>query len=426
MKFVHAADLHLDSPYKSILSLNEALGEALRRLGNLAFDNLIQYCIEKQLDFLLIAGDSFDSASGSLAAQHRFLKGMDQLDKNGIEVYLICGNHDPETQWSTSFQLPSNVHRFGSKSVERLDFKSGDLWRASIYGVSFDKREVYENWAKQFQREDKVPFAIGMLHGSLGGRTGHEPYCPFSLEDLRISGMDYWALGHIHKREVVLPSDPVAIYPGNLQGRHFNESGAKGCYLVEVDQNQVIKTQFQALSSVEFHRKVFDLTGVDSLGEFTEMLLGFRSQLLNENDSKSHLVKAELLGATPLFQELQKESQVRDLFDSLNAENDYDASFVFFDQPVNRTQAEINLEERKGSSDFVADLLQAFDHLKSDPSQFNEILEEINDEISGHKSYKYLREYKAEFEKEENQEEVIEFALQRCVEGLFVDQNAKQ
>ena len=418
-KFVHAADLHLDSPYKGIRDYNEGLGEALRKAGRRAFENLIDLCVDEKVDFLLISGDSFDSGSGSLAAQSYFIKGMKNLEKHDIGVYLICGNHDPLKSWSSGLQMPDNVTRFESDLPEAVFFeKKGDK-KAVIYGHSFLKKEEFRNLAAEFSHHHPSLFGIGMLHGNLSSHTGHEPYCPFSAEDLRVSGMDYWALGHIHKREVVLGGAPLAIYPGNIQGRHFNESGDKGCYLVEVRGKTIADYSFKSLSPLLFERAELDLSEINGADGFVDGFRELEQSYREAHPGKSFLVKAVLRGRSRLFNSLMDEKELDALIDEVNHGVQFDEDFVFFDRPVNKTGPVIDLDERKESSDFVADLLKEFEKLKGDEELVSNHLESIVDELRGHLSYRHIKEYRPEWQSPEGQREFLEAALQRCIYGLF-------
>nr|MBS0036813.1 DNA repair exonuclease [Saprospiraceae bacterium] len=425
-KFIHAADLHLDSPFKNILSLNPELGDVLRKSSVAAFHNLVDICIQEEIDFLLVSGDSFDSGSGSLAAQNIFIGGMRKLEDANIRVYIICGNHDPLSSWSRALKLPANVHRFESGSPQFQLFEKNGKPAAAIHGVSFKEREEKRNLAVQFSKKSGHPFSIAMLHGNLGQNTGHEPYCPFIAEDLRASEMDYWALGHIHKREVVLEGIPTAVYPGNLQGRHFNEPGEKGSYLVEVENQSVSNLYFKSLAPLIFHRKSIDLSNTHDLASFIVLLENLKLELEEEMPEHSHLIKAEFTGRTQLFQVLMDETELTELFGQLNESINYDQPFVYFDLPKNRTGPFIDLEQRKQSSDFLADLLNEFERLTGDKELLREILAEITAELSSHQSYKYIKKYLAEVEGENSYPTILESARQKCLSGLFAHEKKSQ
>lgn len=414
-KFIHAADLHIESPYKGIFRLNEELGEALVRLGYQAYENLIDTCIEKKVDFLLIAGDSFDSASGSLGAQFRFFNGLKRLKEKGIRVYIICGNHDPLNVWARHFRLPENVTVFGPDKVSREIFTRNGEDLAQIYGVSYGEREEWRSRAREFKCEDRALFSIAMLHGTLAGRKPKMPYCPFDLPALRASGMDYWALGHIHHREVVQEANPLIVYPGNLQGRHFNETGDKGCYLVEVDKGKALRPVFIPLSGLVFEYHPLDASGLEEASGLFAILNGIKEKLATGPAADGVMLRVELKGRTGLFEMLRDQDELQKLIEEFNASNDYRGNFVYLDKIVNHTQPVIDLEERKKSSDFIADLLRRFEVYEQDPQQ----LKRLGDEMTAVLKSARVGRYIETTGDEAILREILENAKWKCLNGLM-------
>lgn len=226
IRFLHTADLHLDSPFKGMAAAGPDELERLQQSTFAAFDRFIQYAINEQPDFIVIVGDLYDGEDRSLRAQIRFQQGMQQLHRLGIPVYLSYGNHDHLSGRWTRVSLPDNVHVFGEE-VERkqLDVRGQTVY---VHGFSYPQRHVKEAMIGQYaDATDGVH--IGLLHGSVAGDAEHAMYAPFTISELQEKNYDYWALGHIHKRQI-LSAEPPIVYPGNIQGRHRNESGAKGFY----------------------------------------------------------------------------------------------------------------------------------------------------------------------------------------------------
>lgn len=415
-KFIHAADLHIESPYKGVKSLNKKLGEALVQRGFEAYDQLIQTCIDEAIDFLLIAGDSFDSESGSLGAQYRFFSGLEKLHKHGINVYIICGNHDPLNRWAKNFQLPNNVFRFKANDIQQEVFSKEGKALASIYGVSYGEKEEFNGLAEHFKRTDQNSFAIGMLHGMLSGKEGHTPYCPFTLDQLRASGMDYWALGHIHKREIIHEKNPIAVYSGNIQGRHFNETGEKGCYLIEVERGTVTEQKFIQLSSIIFERSELDINDIENMDVLFAEIDALKERLLAKDNA--YMLRITLTGNTNLYSELTDQQSVGELLKSINAQNNYDRDFVYIDRLINKTQPIIDLEARKKASDFLADLIQRFDQYEKDSNRLAELEQLLFEEIKSSKAGKSL-DLIAE---KETLQEILEQAKWKCINGLLKKQ----
>ena len=234
LRFVHTADLHLDSPFAGFSA--NAPGDvtaALRDATFEAYDAIVELCLAEHVDALLVAGDIYDSSDKSLRAQLRFIDGLKRLAAAGIRSFICHGNHDPLDGWEAGFATPVGCHRFGD-AVEVVPLDPADPGRAAIYGYSYPRQRVTDNVARQFQRTDDAAFAIGLLHANVGADTGHERYAPCTVDDLAATGMDYWALGHVHTRQVLRSNGPAIVYPGNPQGRHPNELGARGIYIVDV------------------------------------------------------------------------------------------------------------------------------------------------------------------------------------------------
>ena len=169
---------------------------------------------------------------------------MERVKAVGIPVYIIHGNHDHLGGAWVHVDFPDNVHVF-LEQTEMKTFQKSDGTRVHIYGFSYPKRHVTERMIDTYAKIAGADYHIGLLHGNLEGFTTHSPYAPFSLRDLTEKQFDYWALGHIHKRQIVA-EQPLAIYPGNIQGRNRKESGEKGCYIIELDgvdwKHQFIRT----------------------------------------------------------------------------------------------------------------------------------------------------------------------------------------
>lgn len=249
IRFFHVADLHLDSPFKGITSMPEHQLKTLRESTFDAFQTLIQIAVKEKPDFVLIVGDVYDGEDRSLRAQHKFQQGMDTLNQHQIPVFLCYGNHDHLGGKWTRFQLPENVHVFSEKTEKvHLKVRQQDVF---ISGFSYKERHIKESMASSYEvAENNESIHIGMLHGSFAGDTSHAVYAPFTKEELLSKNYDYWALGHIHKRQI-LHNEPPVVYSGNLQSRHRNERGPKGFYEVTLEQGQAHLT-FHRTSAIVY------------------------------------------------------------------------------------------------------------------------------------------------------------------------------
>ena len=237
-RFLHTADIHLDSPLLGLVRQEGTAAERIRNATREAFEGLIERAVEEQVSFLVIAGDLYDGNWRDYKTGLYFVRQMGRLREAGIPVYLLYGNHDAESQITRRLTLPDNVHVFGTRQPE--SFRIDDL-DVVLHGQSYRRRDVSENLAQSYPQPVVGAFNIGVLHTGLGGMGGHANYAPCSLDDLINKGYDYWALGHVHRAQV-LHEQPRIVFPGNLQGRHVREDGAKGAYLVAVENNQVAQT----------------------------------------------------------------------------------------------------------------------------------------------------------------------------------------
>lgn len=246
IRFVHAADLHLDVAFSGIASdkAPAELTHLLRESTFLALTRLTEFCEQERPDFLLLAGDVYNKEDRSLRAQLELRDACKRLEKAKIPVFIAHGNHDPLSSGLHSIHWPENVTIFdGSFSSVPL-FKGHFPSQAEdddaelvavIHGISHTSDREHRNLALKFHRSEADCLQIGLLHCAVEGNGEEERYAPCTLDDLRASNLDYWALGHIHGRRE-LCSQPLVVYSGNTQGLHINEEGEKGCLLVTAEQ----------------------------------------------------------------------------------------------------------------------------------------------------------------------------------------------
>ncbi len=301
--FLHAADIHLDSPLKNLAVREEAPVETIRGAARRAFDNLIELAVVEEVDFLLLAGDLYDGSWKDYNTGLFFIDRMRRLRKAGIPVFLVSGNHDAASRITRALRLPDNVTHLSSRSPQTIQLE--DLGVA-IHGQSYPRRAVSENLALAYP--DPVPdlFNIGLLHTALTGRPGHEPYAPCTRDELIHKEYDYWALGHIHQREEVC-RDPWIVFPGNLQGRHIRETGAKGATLVRVEHGQVAEVEFRELDVVRWSFLRLDCGDIHSEGELLEQAGTVFQQEADSAGGRPLMLRLELHGPCPFHGELLRD-----------------------------------------------------------------------------------------------------------------------
>ena len=249
IKFIHCADLHLDSPFQGLTTKDPSLAVRFKHATNEAFVKIIDLCLAENIDFLTIGGDTFDGADRSLCAQILLRDQFDRLHKAKIPVILVAGNHDPLSDWLTEIRFPKNVHLLAGDEVETVPIEKDGSVVCTIYGISYKVRDVKGNLSLKFQAKENDVFSIGLLHANVGARKEHAPYSPCTINDLRAGNMDMWLLGHIHTPEVISET-PFILYPGNIQGRHINEDGPRGCYLIRVDSDYKISHEFKPVQNI--------------------------------------------------------------------------------------------------------------------------------------------------------------------------------
>lgn len=237
--FLHAADLHLGSPFVGLSGKDDEIAARFAAASRQAFSDLVSRALELQVAFVLIAGDVYDGEWRDTSIGLFFQKEVARLDRARIPVFLLKGNHDAESVVTKAITLPAGVRQFPSQRA--TTFWLEDL-KVAVHGRSFADRVVSENLVLQYPAPTPGWFNVGMLHTSCDGRAGHATYAPCTVSDLSRLGYQYWALGHVHEYEEVA-RDPWIVYPGNLQGRSLREAGAKGAVLVEVADQQVVAVE---------------------------------------------------------------------------------------------------------------------------------------------------------------------------------------
>src|SRR5687768_3130533 len=242
-RFVHASDLHLDSPFRGLGDASASLRDRLQKATLGALERIVTHTIDSKSDFLVIAGDLYDSKDRSLRALVSFRKQMERLAERNIPAYIVHGNHDPLNGWGSGFKLPPNVTTFSGRTESEPFIRRGREV-ARITGVSYTRERVTDNLANSFKPTEGSPYSVAVLHANVGAQKGHADYAPATVDELTAAGFDYWALGHVHTRAVLAAEPAMVVYSGNPQGRNPRETGPRGCYQVDVDSHARAHLQF--------------------------------------------------------------------------------------------------------------------------------------------------------------------------------------
>jgi DNA repair protein SbcD/Mre11 len=248
MKLVHAADLHLDSALSGLTRYESAPADEIRGATRRAFTNLVGLCLEERAGLLVISGDLFDGDWRDVSTGLFFAKELNKLCQAGVRVAWIRGNHDAVSQIRRSVRLPEPVIEL---SAERAETRVLEELGVALHGRSFARRDVTEDLAASYPERVAGALNVGLLHTALEGRSGHDRYAPTRVETLVNRGYEYWALGHVHQREVV-HREPYVVFPGNLQGRHARELGEKGASLVDYEGDRVVSVEHRSLDVVRW------------------------------------------------------------------------------------------------------------------------------------------------------------------------------
>lgn len=302
--FIHAADLHLDSPFKSLAKAPEAVRERLREATFAALGRLVDAAIREKADFIVLSGDLYDAADRSLRAQLRLQRALTELTEHGIEVFAVHGNHDPESGRQAKLDAPPGLFVFGSDEVRSMPAHTrGGEVAALVYGISYPTAAVTDNLASRFVKQEGAAFHIAVLHANVDGDPSHDNYAPCRLEELVGSGFDYWALGHVHHRRL-LHEYPHVVYPGNLQGRSIRETEGKGAYVVNVSASGSVEMEFLDVADVLWQEAVVSIEGLEREQELKERLLRAVDELRSSSSGRPVVARLRVEGRGPLHERL--------------------------------------------------------------------------------------------------------------------------
>ncbi len=302
-QFIHAADIHLDSPLRGLERYEGAPVDEIRAATRRALENLVELAIDQSVAFVLVAGDLYDGDWKEFRTGLFFVSQMAKLREAGIRVFLVAGNHDAANKMTRRLPLPENVQVLSPRKPQTVRL---DQWDVAVSGQSFARPAVLENLASAYPAGDSGLFNIGLLHTSATGREGHKPYAPCTLDDLRARQYDYWALGHVHKAEIMC-NDPPVVFPGNLQGRNIRETGAKGCMLVTVDDDHRIAMEPQAVDVFRWETCRVAAAEVETGYDLLDRVRGRLAELAGAAEGRCLAVRVEVSGGCPAHRALAAE-----------------------------------------------------------------------------------------------------------------------
>lgn len=306
MRFIHCADIHLDSPFVGLAARPDAPRDTLRDATRRAFSALVDHAIREQVDFVVIAGDLYDGKWKDYTTGLFFVAEMGRLARAGIPVFVLHGNHDAESQITRKLTLPGNVRVFGARKPETFTL---DGLGVALHGQSFATRAVTDNLAAAYPQPVAGAFNIGVLHTAIEGTAEHAPYAPCRLGELTARGYDYWALGHVHAR-AVLSEHPHIVFPGNLQGRSIRETGPKGFDLVTVTDGRVADVRPVAVDTVRWTRVAVDVGGAEDFEAVLARLRPAIGAAVDAAEGRVSALRLVLRGPTPAHDMLRAEPEL--------------------------------------------------------------------------------------------------------------------
>ncbi len=366
MKFLHAADIHLDSPLRNLALEDPEQQSRLRRATREAFSALVDRALEEGASLVLLAGDLYDHDNPNMQVVHFLRRELSRLAEGGIRVVIVRGNHDAANRISRYLDLPANTTVLSDRGPETVILEEHGV---AVTGQSFAPGPVSENLAAGFPPPVPGLFNIALLHTSLGGYAEHDPYAPCALGELLARGYDYWALGHIHKREI-LSSDPAVVFPGNLQGRHAKETGPKGAMLAETDGVRLTALDFVPLDVVRWHQLPVDISGLVEVRGLIGPLREGLEAAKRESDGRPAAVRVILTGRASLPGSfLDSPEQVRQLVLEVAAEVSLE------DLWIERVRLDFLQDEDIGGEGADADFALILSEVARDPEALAAALE---------------------------------------------------
>ena len=371
MKFVHAADLHLDSPLAGLAKYEGAPVEQIRGATRRALENLVELCIGEQAELLVIAGDLYDGDWRDYSTGLFFNKQMSTLRAAGVKVVWIRGNHDAASKLTSHLALPDNSRELSHKKPE--SFLLEELGVA-VHGQGFDRWDETRDLSERYPEPKRDLFNIGVLHTALEGRPGHARYAPCRLSALIDRGYEYFALGHVHHREV-LSDDPWIVFPGNLQGRHARETGAKGATLVTVEDLRVHAVEHRALDEVRWHVAAVDVARESSLDGVLERVREELTSAVASSEGRLSAVRVRLEGASAAHESLSSLSErVTEVIRALAADLPGEAWLEKVELVTRPLGARPPLRERE---DAIGEMLRGLTGLLADDVALSELASEL-------------------------------------------------
>ncbi|HEX4146585.1 MAG TPA: DNA repair exonuclease [Pirellulales bacterium] len=365
LKFVHAADVHLDSPLRGLEEYAGAPVERLRVATRQAMNKLVQICLDEQVDFLLVAGDLFDTDVRSFDAALWAAAQLQKLHRAGIPVYLILGNHDSRDEMTRQVPWPPNVTLFDHHRPETVRHATLPV---AVHGMSYAKREVTQNLVPHFPPPLPNCFNIGLLHTNAGGNPNHDAYAPCGVEELVAKGYDYWALGHVHDYQI-LHEQPHVVYAGNTQGRHARELGAKGCVLVGVTDGETTSVEFRETDVLRWYGATIILEPDDDEDILLDRTTATLTRISQSAAGRFAAVRLTYQGRSALHARLMQDATRQQIVANVRGRAGDLSEDVWIEKIKFQTRSLLDVELLRAGQDLVGELLRDLKSIAEDPER---------------------------------------------------------
>lgn len=376
MKIVHSADLHLDSPLRGLKEYEGAPLSEVRSATRTAFGALVDLCLREDAKILLIAGDLYDGDFRDYSTALFFTEQMARLRAGGARVVWLRGNHDAANRITRHLRTAEHVTELSHEAPATVVFE--DLGVA-LHGQGYAARDVHDNLARIYPDPKGGLVNIGLLHTALDGREGHAPYAPCTVAELKAKGYDYWALGHVHQREV-LSEDPWIVFPGNLQGRHIRETGPKGVTVVEIENDRIVSVKPRTLDQVRWDLAEVDVSGARTLGDVLDAATREMSRRRGEAEDRVLAMRVRLVGTTDAHGIISRKHER--IEGELRA-HAVDQGDIYLERVQYSTVSELSAQALAGRRDALGDLFREMDALLADDDSRGRLWDELLRPLSG-------------------------------------------
>lgn len=379
--FIHAADLHLGAPFQGLSTDSEAIGRTLAEATYLAWERIVDAALAREVDFVLLAGDLYDAADPSIQSQYALRDQAARLARAGIRLFVVRGNHDPLNGWSANLEMPRNVHVFRGGSVERAEVLLEDDFVCAIYGRSYLRRDETDDFTPGYQRDGRDAIAIGLLHTNVGNNSDYEPYAPSTVGSLCSCGMDYWALGHIHKHGT-MNVEPHIVYAGSPQGLNPKETGAHGCCIVTIERGgRVAAFEHLEVAEAVWDSADIDITDATGLDE-VESRINSELDRMRASAGRPVVARLRLVGRTPVRADLARAGVLAGMSAEIRGEQATRTPWVWLDRVTDLSSAAIDVDTLSRQPDFAGELVRVTQEIADDEVALAALVGEVQDSVA--------------------------------------------